>query len=171
MKEESWYWTIYHYVADSLMPKGVCVKDEQPRWGTTSTARVGMKHVTRRSSEFLFFFKIYLIIYLSWLHWIFVAACTLSLVAMCRGHCLVAVCGLLIATASHVAESTGSRLLGFSRYSLWALELGLSSYGHGLSSVTCGLFKSMSLHWQAESHPLDHQRSPDFISEYGQGTG
>ena len=39
-------------------------------------------------------------------------------------------------------QSTGSRLLGFSRDSLWALELGLSSCGHGLSSVACGLFRT-----------------------------
>lgn len=119
-----------------IMPKGVCVEDEQPRWGTTSTGRVGMKHVT-------FFFKIYLIIYVFiLLHWVFVAArCPFSSCHV-QGHGPVAVCGLLIAMASHVAESTGSRLLGFSRYSLWALEFGLSSCGHGLSFVACGLLRT-----------------------------
>ena len=90
----------------------------------------------------LFFFKIYLIIYV----FILVALglrCCMRPFSSChvQGHSLVAVCAL-IAMASHVAESAGSRLLGFSRYSLWALELGLSSCGHGLSSVACGLLQT-----------------------------
>ena len=39
-----------------------------------------------------------------WLHWVFIAACGLSLVAVSGEYCLVAVCGLLTAMASVVAE-------------------------------------------------------------------
>ena len=44
------------------------------------------------------FFKIYF-----WLHWVFVAACRLSLVALGRGYSLVVGQGLLIAVASLVS--------------------------------------------------------------------
>ena len=46
---------------------------------------------------------IYLVIYF-WLLWVFVAACTLSLVAVSWGYSRVAVCGLLIVVASLVVE-------------------------------------------------------------------
>ena len=39
-----------------------------------------------------------------WLHWVFVAARGLSLVVVSRGLLFIAVCGLLIAVASLVAE-------------------------------------------------------------------
>ena len=39
-----------------------------------------------------------------WLHWVFIAACRLSLVVVSRGSSLVVVCGLLFAGASPVAE-------------------------------------------------------------------
>ena len=48
------------------------------------------------------FFKI-LFLYL-WLHWVFVAACGLSLVVQSKGCSLVAVQRLLITVASVVAE-------------------------------------------------------------------
>ena len=46
-------------------------------------------------SLFFFFF---------WLHWVFIAECKFSLVAVCEGCSLVAVCGLLLLMASLVAE-------------------------------------------------------------------
>ena len=46
-------------------------------------------------------YQIYLFI---WLHWVFVAACGLSLVVASRGYSFIAVCKLLIAMASLVAE-------------------------------------------------------------------
>ena len=52
---------------------------------------------------FLFIFKIYVFIYF-WLHWIFVAAHGLFSSCGERGLLFVAVCGLLIAVASLVAE-------------------------------------------------------------------
>ena len=39
-----------------------------------------------------------------WVHWVFVAASGLSLAAVSRGYSLVAVCRLIIAVASLVAE-------------------------------------------------------------------
>ena len=54
------------------------------------------------ASSFLLF--IYLFIYLFWLHWVFVAAHGLSLVAASGGLLFVAVRRLLIAVASLVAE-------------------------------------------------------------------
>ena len=45
-----------------------------------------------------------------WLHWVFFMTCRLSLVAASKGSSLVAVCGLLIAAASLVADH---RLWGF----------------------------------------------------------
>ena len=48
-----------------------------------------------------FFFKCYLFYF--WLHWVFVAACWLSLVEVSRDYSL-AVCRLLIAVASLVTE-------------------------------------------------------------------
>ena len=81
-----------------------------------------------------FFFKFVLFIYF-WLHWDFVAACGLSLVAASGGLLFVVVCGLLIEVASHC----GAWALG-----TWAsvvVARGLSSCGsraleHRLSS--CG---------------------------------
>ena len=56
------------------------------------------------SSHFrIVYLFIYLFTYL-WLHWVSVAARGLSLVAASRGLLFVAVCGLLIAVASLVAE-------------------------------------------------------------------
>ena len=72
---------------------------------------------------FLFFFrspvtfkKFYLFI---WLCWVFVAECRLSLAAVSGGYSLVAVCRLLIAVASLVAEQAlGHR--GFRSCGTWA---------------------------------------------------
>ena len=63
-------------------------------------------HVVQGSTVYIFqFFKIlfiYFIIYF-WLHWVFIAAHGLSVVAASRGYSVV-VCGLLIAMASLVEE-------------------------------------------------------------------
>ena len=53
---------------------------------------------------FLYLSEYFLSIHCFWLHWVFVAARGLSLVAESRGYSLVAVCGLLIAVASLVTE-------------------------------------------------------------------
>ena len=58
---------------------------------------------------FVYLFIIYLFIFINlfiyfWLHWVFVAARGLSLVAVSGRLLFVAVCGLLIAVASLVVE-------------------------------------------------------------------
>ena len=52
-------------------------------------------HIVSLSLSLFFFF---------WLHWVFIAECKFSLVAVCEGCSLVAVCGLLLLMASLVAE-------------------------------------------------------------------
>ena len=68
----------------------------------------GLKRIPMITFLFFFFFKItcafktfYLFI---WLCWVFTAECRLSPAAVSGGYSLVAVCGLLIAAASLVAE-------------------------------------------------------------------
>ena len=92
------------------------------------------------------FFLIILFIYF-WLHWVFIAACGLSLVGA-SGDCWLWCVG----------------------FSLWGLLL-LQSTGsvvvaHGCGcSAACGIFPDQGLnpcplHWQADSWPLDHQGCP-----------
>ena len=83
--------------------------------------------------------------------------------AVVSGGCsLVAVCGLLIAAASPVAEHRPWGA-GLSRCSSWALEC-RPSCGAGLSEA-CGIFLGQGLslcllHWQVGFLPLSHQESP-----------
>ena len=83
---------------------------------------------------------------------VFVAASELSLVVMSRGYPLVAVPRLLIVAASgvgeHRLECSGSVVVVHRlRY-----------------SVACEIFldqrSNIFLHWQVDSLPLSHQRSP-----------
>ena len=61
-----------------------------------------------------------------------------------------------------LSQSMGSRRAGFSSCGTRASVV----VAHGLScSATCGIFRNQgsnlcSLHWQADSYPLRHQRSP-----------
>ena len=100
-----------------------------------------------------------------------------SLVVASGGNFLVAVCRLLIAVASLVAEQRlwGSwasvvAAHGLSSWGSQTLEHRLSSAVHGLScSAACGIFpdrgsKLCLLHWQVDSLPLSHQRSPLIFS-------
>ena len=91
-----------------------------------------------------------------------------------QGPLLVAVCRLLIAVASLVAEH-GLQAHGLQQ--LWhagsvVVAHGLQSAGslfvvHGLScSTACGIFPDQGsnpcpLHWQVDSQPLRHQGSPN----------
>ena len=112
-----------------------------------------------------FFFKFILFIYF-WLHWVFIAACGLSLVAA-RGE----------ATLRHSAQA--SHCGGLSCCGAWALGMQASAFvAHGLQStgsvvvvhgpncsVACGILPDPGpnpcpLHWQADSQPLSHQGSP-----------
>ena len=66
----------------------------------------------------LFFLNIYLFIYL-WLHWVFVAAHGLSLVAASGGYSLLQCMGFSLWWLL-LLQSTGSRHAGFSNCSVWA---------------------------------------------------
>ena len=113
------------------------------------------------------------LIYLSWLHWVFIAACILSLGAMCRGLSSCSVWTFCNGFACCRAQALGSWASADRACGLWSL--GSVVVGMGLVLWHVGSsrpgIKSLALHWQADSHPLAHQRSPDFISEHGQGTG
>ena len=55
-----------------------------------------------------------------WLHWVFMAALSFSLVMLSGGYFPTVVCGPLIAVVSLTAESMGSRPMGFSSCGAWA---------------------------------------------------
>ena len=65
-------------------------------------------------------------VFFFWLHWVFIAAHGLSLVAVSEGYSLVAVQRFLTVVASLV-WSMGSRAHGFHSCNSWALEHGLRS--------------------------------------------
>ena len=88
-----------------------------PLFSLFSTLSSPISSTFSPSSSLFHLKKIYLFIF--WLHWVFVAACRLS---------LVAARGLLTVVASLVVEH-GSRRAGFSSCGLWALEHRLSSCG------------------------------------------
>ena len=104
-----------------------------------------------------FFLKlfIYLFIYL-WLCWVFISVRGLSLVAASGGHSSSRCVGLSLSRPL-LLRSTGSRCGGS------------VVVAHGPScSAACGIFPDQgsnpcTLHWQADSQPLRHQGSPNFI--------
>ena len=116
-------------------------------------------------SLFFFFNKfIYLFIYLFiyiWLHWVFVAACGLSLVVASGDYSLQFMGFSLLWL--FLLWSMGSSHAGFSSCGLQALERRLSSCGsraqllHGMWDLPGPL---CPLHWQVDSSPLHHQGSP-----------
>ena len=86
---------------------------------------------------------------------------------------LVAEHSLQVGGLQHLGSAVavfGSRACGFQQLQ----HIGSVVVVHGLScSEVCGIFPGQesnpcSLHWQADSYPLHHQRSPVFISTYGQ---
>ena len=102
----------------------------------------------------LFFKKlINLFIYYFWLCWVFVFVQGLSLVAASGGHSSSRCAGLSL-WRPLLLRSTGSR------------HAGSVVMAHGSSSsAACGIFPDQGsnpcpLHWQADSQPLRHQRSP-----------
>ena len=104
------------------------------------------------ASPYKFFFYIYLFIYL-WLCWVFVSVRGLSLVVASGGHSSSRCTGLSLSRPL-LLRSTGSRCAGS------------VIVAHGPScSAACGIFPDQGsnlcpLHWQADSQPLRHQRSP-----------
>ena len=104
------------------------------------------------------FFKKNLFIYIFyfWLHWVFIAALGLSLVAASGGYSLLWCAGFSLQWLL-LLRSTGSRCMGFSSCGSRALERRLSSCGARLSCfAACGIFLDQGsnpcpLHWQADS--------------------
>ena len=101
----------------------------------------------------LIFKKIYLFIYL-WLCWVFASVRVLSLVAASGGHSSSRCAGLSL------SRSTGSRRAGSA----------IVAHGHSRSAA-CGIFPDQGsnpcpLHWQADSQPLRHHRSPQLLFYY-----
>ena len=110
--------------------------------------------------KFFFFLKkfIYLFIYL-WLCWVFVFVRGLPLVAASGGHSSSRCAGLSLSRPL-LPRSTASR------------RAGSAIVAHGPSrSAACGIFLDQGsnpcpLHWQADSQPLRHQRSPKTLISY-----
>ena len=107
----------------------------------------------------VFFFNFYLFIYLFihlWLCWVFVSVRGLSPVVASGGHSSSRCAGLSPSRPLPL-RSTGSR------------RAGSAIVAHGRScSVACGIFPDQGsnpcpLHWHADSQPLRHQGSPQFV--------
>ena len=98
---------------------------------------------------------IYFLIYL-WLCWVFVSVRGLSLVAASGGHSSSRCAGLSLSWPL-LLRSTGSR------------RAGSAIVAHRPShSAACGIFPGQGsnpcpLHWQADSQPMRHQRSPKYF--------
>ena len=86
---------------------------------------------------FCWFFKLYLFIYF-WLLWVFVVACSLSLVAASRGNSSLRCSGFSLQWLL-LLRSTGSRHMGFISCGLWAVEHRLSSCG-AWAYLLCGMW-------------------------------
>ena len=82
------------------------------------------------NSIIAFFNYLYVVILLFdvWLHWVFIAACGLSVVAERRGYSSLRCLGFSLQWLL-LLPSTGSRHMGFSNFCSQALELRLSNSG------------------------------------------
>ena len=123
---------------------------------------------------FVFFFLINLFILFiyPWLRWVLTAAHGPSPIAASRGYSLLWCAGFSLWWPLTL-RSTGSRRVGFSSCSTWALVVaprlqstGAAVVAHGPScSAACGILPDQGsnpcpLQWQADSQPLHHQGSP-----------
>ena len=86
---------------------------------------------------YLYFLFLILLIY--WLHWVFVAAHSLSLVAGGRGYSLAAVCGFLTVVASLVAEHKLSSCGAWAKFP-WAMWNLPRPSVNPMSPVLAGVF-------------------------------
>ena len=102
--------------------------------------------------SFYFFLNLFLFIYL-WLCWVFVSVWGLSLVVASGGHSSSRCAGLSLLRPL-LLRSAGSKCAGSV----------IVTHGPRCSAA-CGIFPDQGsnpcpLHWQADSQPLRHQRSP-----------
>ena len=109
-------------------------------------------------SFFKYYFLFILFIFILWLCWVFVSVWGLSLVAASGGHSS-SWCAGLSPSRPLLLQSTGSR------------RAGSVVVAHGPScSAACRILPDQGsnpcpLHWQADSQPLHHQGSPDFLNK------
>ena len=101
----------------------------------------------------LFFLKVFIILFILWLCWVFVSVRGLSLLVASGGHSSLRRAGLSLSRPLSL-WSTGSR------------RAGSAIVAHGPSrSAARGIFPGQGSnpcppHWQADSQPLRHQGSP-----------
>ena len=118
-------------------------------------------------SPLVLFSFIYLSIYF-WLHWVFIAACGLSLVMASGGYSSLQYAGFSLQWLL-LLQNTGSRHTGSVVVVCRLQSAGSVVVAHGLScSAACGIFPDQGLnpsplHWQADSYPLCHQRNPPLV--------
>ena len=118
-----------------------------------------LSHALGKCSKDLFILLIYFYFFL--LHWVFVAACGLSLVAVSGGYSSFQCTGFSLWWLL-LLQSTGFRYADFSSCSTWTQQLWLAGsraqaqqlcHTHGLScSAACGIFPDQGsnpspLHW------------------------
>ena len=88
----------------------------------------------------IFYVCIYLVSHF-WLHWLFLAACGLSLAVESRGFSLVVVCRFLTAVASFIVKHGLEGASPSAVAAHWFLSAGPVVVAHGLSCLTaCGIF-------------------------------
>ena len=104
------------------------------------------------------------IFYYFWLHWVFVSACRLSLVAASWGFSPLWCAGFLLPWLL-VPWRTGCRHMGTVVAACRLKSAGLVVVVHGLHCfAACEIFPDRGsnlcpLHWQADSYPLDHHET------------
>ena len=119
-------------------------------------SRAGTQSRILDSFFFLIYLFIFIIIIIFWLCWVFASVWGLSLVAASGGHSSSRCAGLSLSRPL-LLRSTGSR------------HTGSAVVAHGPScSAACGIFPDQGsnpcpLHWQADSQPLRHQGSTEFL--------
>ena len=107
----------------------------------------------------LFFFNKFIYLFIFWLCWVFVSVRGLSPAVASRGHSSLRCVGLSLSWPLPL-WSTGSRCAGS------------VVVAHGPScSAACGILPDQGSnpcppHWQADSQPLRHQRSPLTLTYY-----
>ena len=133
-------WTITHRVCSSIIAKAVwsCCYFTMGffvnKLNSVSLMYSGLRKKWKPQANFLsyslcvFFFFFLINLFYFWLHWVFVAARGLSLVAASGGYSSLWCTGFSLRWLL-LLWSTGSRRLGFSSCGSWALDHRLSSCG------------------------------------------
>ena len=109
------------------------------------------------------FLKAYVSLFYLGLHWVFVAVCKVSLVAVSRGHSLFRSTGFslwwLLSLWSRASRQVGSVVLAPRP---WHADSAVIVNCSTWSLPRPGI-ESMSLHWQSDSYPLRRCGSPIYL--------